>query len=118
MEIRIQSTDDNLVRIQLSGRITQDSRPDDGNPLAQAVGQDVYGRRVMLDMERVEFLDSSGIGWLLSMNRQFREQGGALALHSVPPLVANALKLLRLDEVLTIADDAREAERSLGLDKP
>ncbi len=118
MEICIQSTDDNLVRIQLSGRITQDSRSDDGDPLAQAAGQDVYGRRVLLDMEPVEFLDSSGIGWLLSMNRQFREQGGALALHSVPPLVANALKLLRLDQVMTIADDARDAERSLGLDTP
>ena len=118
MEICIQSKDDNRVRIQLRGRITQESRADDGDPLAQAAGQDVYSRRVMVDMELVEFLDSSGIGWLLSMNRQFQEQGGALALHSVPPLVANALKLLRLNEILTIVIDAREAERSLGLNTP
>ena len=118
MEICIQSIDDDVAWFQLSGRIAQDSLPNDGNPLAQAAGQDVYSRRVLLDMEPVEFLDSSGIGWLLSMNRQFREQGGALALHSVPPLVANALKLLRLHKIMTIAEDVKAAERSLGLDTP
>jgi anti-anti-sigma factor len=71
----------------------------------------------LFDMEGVEFIDSSGIGWLLSMNRRFQEEGGAMALHSVPPMVSNALKLLRLNEVLTIAEDAPAAERSLGLAK-
>ena len=119
MEISVTSNNENVVRVCLTGRVTKESRlSGEEDPLVQAAGEDVYSRRVLLDMEPVEFLDSSGIGWLLGMNRRFRDQGGAMALHSIPPLAANALKLLRLQEVMTIADDQKAAERSLGLDTP
>ena len=114
MEISVQSIDENKAAVRLTGRVTQETSSDD--PLAKAAGDDVYRRRVLLDMEPVEFLDSSGIGWLLSMHRRFRKEGGAMALHSIPPLVENSLKLLKLHNVMTIADDQRAAERSLGLD--
>ena len=105
MNISIQSDDGNVIRAQVSGKITQSDVSPFVEPLSDAAGQDVYRRRVVLNMEEVEMLDSSGVGWLLVCHKRFRETGGVLVLHSYPPIVGNVLKVLNLHQVLTLADD-------------
>jgi anti-anti-sigma factor len=56
-------------------------------------------------MGETTFLDSSGVGWLLGCNKRFRQGGGSMVLHTVPPIVLDMLKVMRLEQVLKIADD-------------
>ncbi|MGE9292275.1 MAG: anti-sigma factor antagonist, partial [Puniceicoccales bacterium] len=57
-------------------------------------------RRLILDMGEVSFLDSRGVGVLLSARRSLCQRGGDLILSNLQPEVSELLKLLKLDTVL------------------
>src|SRR5947209_5978973 len=101
-----------LLRLRLSGELVmQHLIPPPPHPLAAAAGPDVYARRVLLGLEGVTWLDTWGIGWLMSCHKRFLKDGGRLVLHSVPPAVEPSLRLLRLDQVLHLAADEAAARR-------
>ncbi len=75
---------------------------------------DVYSRRVLLDLAGTEYIDSTGVSWLLTCHKRCREGGGKLVLHSLNPLVKQVLQVLKLDRVLHIADSADKARAELN----
>ncbi|WP_435246067.1 STAS domain-containing protein [Streptomyces sp. NRRL F-5630] len=58
------------------------------------------GRRFVLDLSRVGYLDSGGIGALLAIRRGVLSGGGELAVTEVSPMVERLLRMTGLDEVL------------------
>ncbi len=117
MEILILSNDGEIVRLLIRGQVVQAtlSSPE---PLSEALGGNGYCRRVVLSLAETTFIDSSGIGWLLGCNKRFREGGGKLVIHSVPPIVLDMLRVMRLHEVLKVADDESGALAMIRGDKP
>lgn len=67
---------------------------------------------VTIDLSRIDFVDSSGLGALINAHKTL-EAKGRLVLCAVPAKVLALLKLTRLDRVFRIADDAASA-RSLA----
>jgi anti-anti-sigma factor len=53
-------------------------------------------------MEKTNYIDSAGVGWLVKAHKRFQEAGGRLEIHSISPMVMQILKLLRMPEVLNI----------------
>lgn len=60
-------------------------------------------REIEVDLDAVEFVDSSGIGALLSAYRKLPQGSGATKLLNVKPGVLSVLELLRLHRVFEIA---------------
>jgi anti-sigma B factor antagonist len=60
------------------------------------------GQRLVVDMGRVEFIDSSGLSALLRLRGRAEERGVAVALRDVPRRVSVLLQLAGLDEVFPI----------------
>jgi len=118
MRLTMVSHTDQVTRLQCEGEITQFDIPTDRDPFQDTLGPVIYRRRVLLDMEKAEYIDSSGIGWLLAAHKRFQREGGRLILHSVPPAVEQVLRLLKLNTLLTIAADEREAERQAAEANP
>ena len=75
------------------------------------IGADWARHTVILDMDAVSYVDSSAIGWLIQSQKQFRDAGGMLVLHSVQPHVRDVLKLLKIQRVVPIARDATECHQ-------
>ena len=69
---------------------------------------------VLLDMEEIDYLDSTGLGELVGYLQRFSDAGRRLALLNPHTRVVNLLKLTRLDEVFTIFTDRRAALDALG----
>ncbi|WP_326841073.1 STAS domain-containing protein [Streptomyces sp. NBC_01558] len=67
------------------------------------------GQLVVLDLANLDFCDSSGISALLSARSVAIEQGGHIALISVPPNTARILHLVGLDQVFAINSDVATA---------
>jgi len=111
MPMRLISTDGRLVRLGLSGRVSQVETPDGTDPIVDLLGEEAYQRSVLLDMAETEMIDSSGIGWLLLCHKRFQEGRGKLVCHSVPPLVGNVFKLMRINQVISITGTREEAEQ-------
>jgi anti-sigma B factor antagonist len=59
---------------------------------------------VVLDFERVTFIDSTGLSALLLADRTLRGSGRSLVLRSVSPRVLRVLHVTQLDRALTIED--------------
>lgn len=110
MEISIESDRDQCVKVRLIGRVSQYDWEKGFEPLEQALSRDVYTRRLSVDMSRVDHIDSSGVAWLLRVDKQFKQDGGLLVLHSCQPNVIKVLTVLRMQAILKIAEDAKKAD--------
>ncbi|MFS8879805.1 STAS domain-containing protein [Synechococcus sp. H55.11] len=64
---------------------------------------------LLIDMSAVTFMDSSGLGVLISSLRKCRTAGGNLSLCCVPESVALVLSLTSMEKVLTCFDDLETA---------
>jgi anti-anti-sigma factor len=84
----------------------------------QILGATWATQRVALDMDAVPYLDSSAIGWLIQAQKQFREAGGFLVLHSVQPHVKNILSLLKIERVVPMGRDIAGAKTLLTTQEP
>ncbi len=73
------------------------------------------GRPCLLQMDRVEFIDSTGIGVLIHLQKRLKSRGNNLVLLSPGAMAENLLKLLHLDDFFTKAKDVASATQLLRL---
>jgi anti-anti-sigma factor len=109
MELRVLSDDGDVLRLQLAGRIVQTEERLESDTMADVLGSGGYARNVVLGLEETEFIDSSGLSWLVVRHKRFCEAGGKLVLHSIPPSVSQILMMMRLELVLNLAEDESTA---------
>ena len=73
---------------------------------------------LVLDLASVEFIDSSGLGALISALKSVRTAGGTLALARLSGPVRNILEITRLDRVfdmlLSIEEACERCEASMS----
>jgi anti-sigma B factor antagonist len=71
------------------------------------------GRNLVLNLEQVSFVASSGVGALLAVAEQFRDSGSELRLAALSPAVDSVIRLLNLDQFLEIQTSEDDAFASL-----
>lgn len=111
MQFSILGDEPDLLKVQCSGEITQQFIPPNINPLSDQLGGAGFTRRVIVNMDKTRFVDSSGISWLLENNKRFKTEGGRLVLYGIPPLVRQVFDLMKMSTVLFLAKDETEARR-------
>lgn len=68
--------------------------------------------RVVLDMQGVKFIDSSGLGALISCLRQLKARQGDIRLCQMSPSVAALFELMRMNRVFGIHASCNDAVAS------
>jgi anti-anti-sigma regulatory factor len=63
---------------------------------------------VMVDVEHVSFMDSSGLALLAMAYRQCQQRDGEVCVIHPQPFVARTLGIAGLDQVVTVVNDCRE----------
>jgi anti-sigma B factor antagonist len=71
-------------------------------------------RRVLVDFSHTGYIDSSGLGVLVSLSKKLREEGGELRLAGLNEDLRTLFELTKLDTLFTIADSPDEALASFG----
>src|SRR6476469_7507861 len=110
MILSIDSDDGNTVQVKVAGSVTQQEIALLAEPGCDLLGPEAYRRRGCMHLGNAGVLDSSGINWLILKHKRFREQGGKLVLHSLPPLVMNVIKVLKMQRVFDIAESPQAAQ--------
>jgi anti-sigma B factor antagonist len=87
------------VVASLSGEVDLESSPRARELLLGLVRG---GRKVLVDLSGVKYLDSSGVASLIEAHQLARRSGTAFALVAVSPAAMRVLQLARLDRVFTI----------------
>jgi anti-anti-sigma factor len=109
MDLRRVSDDEQALRLQLVGRVVQDDLDPERDPLDALLGDRPRDRPVLVNLAKAEYIDSSGLAWVLVWHKRLREVGGKLVLHSIPVHVMETLQILRMDLVLYLARDESAA---------
>ena len=74
------------------------------------------GTKLIFDLSSLKFVDSSGLGALLSCLRQLNSSGGVLKLYAMVKPVRALFELVRMHRVFEIFNTQEEAIRSCNGD--
>jgi anti-anti-sigma factor len=97
---------DGVIRLAANGSLmATDFDPDGTNLLQKVLGPNWSQMRLVLDMDKCTYVDSSAIGWLISTQKECRGAGGQVVLHSVQPSVRQVLDLLKVGRVVPLVED-------------
>lgn len=101
------ATRGDVTVIQVDGQLTVGNRQD----LKAAVQQAVDGgaRKLLLDCAATSYIDSSGLGALVTISKRVREVGGLIRLAGLNDDLRSLFELTKLDTLFTIMDSAEEA---------
>lgn len=99
--------------VDMSGRITLG----EGSVILRDTIRDLLSRgnkKILLNLGDVTYIDSSGIGELVSAFTSVRNQGGELKLLNLTKKVHDLLQITKLYTVFDIKDDEAAAVQSFG----
>jgi anti-anti-sigma factor len=116
MKLTTVSTDEDITRIQTEGDITQMDFRAGTDVLGNLLGTDCYKRKVLLSLEKTSYIDSTAVGWIIRCHKHCKEAGGKLVIHSISPSVLQVLRLLRMPNILHMAEnDAAARALAVGV---
>jgi anti-sigma B factor antagonist len=72
--------------------------------------------KVVMNMREVNYIDSGGLGTLVSLYTSARNAGGAMKLASVSQRVGDLLQITKLFTIFEVFDDEERAARSFKVD--
>lgn len=98
MDIAVDERSGGRAVVQVSGRLDLVSAGSLRGAVAETV-QSGHGR-IVVDLEAVPFVDSSGLAALIAGFREARQAGGELRIASASAPVLTVLKLMRLDRLM------------------
>ncbi len=96
-----------VTLIEVEGQLIVGNRQE----LKQQVLEQLEGGdlKFVIDFSETGYIDSSGLGVLVSLSKKIREQGGELRLSSLNDDLRTLFELTKLDTLFRIADDKAQA---------
>ena len=104
---------DGVAIVDMSGRITLG----EGSVVLRDTIRDLIGKgqkNILLNLGDVTYIDSSGIGELVSAFTAVRREGGELKLLKLTKKVHDLLQITKLYTVFDIKDDEATAIKAFG----
>jgi anti-sigma B factor antagonist len=95
------------VVVGVDGQLIVGNRQDLKHKVLDAL--DGGSRKFVIDFGKTGYIDSSGLGVLVSLSKQIREQGGDLRLGGLNEDLQTLFELTKLDTLFTIAKTPAEA---------
>jgi anti-anti-sigma factor len=111
MEISHQVLEPDITLIQLEGRL--DARSSERVKTILQELSETEQVKIIVDLQGVPFIDSSGLAALVSGLRAVREKGGIITLSGAQSQAQVVFRLTMLDRVFAIHPSYDEARQSL-----
>ena len=100
----------NYLLAEVTGEIVLANSTAIKNELKEQIGPN--DRQVILDLSKVTFIDSAGVGVLISLLKSLN--GGVLVAIVTDPVVLRVLEITRIDRLIPLVPSLAEAEAALG----
>ncbi len=101
------SSENDVTVVDVSGQLIVGNR----HQLKDAVLEQVEGgaRKFLVNFADTAYIDSSGLGVLVSLSKKVREKGGELRLSGLNEDLRTLFELTKLDTLFHIADNRAQA---------
>lgn len=107
MDVR-SSEQNGITLIQVSGEINISTSPD-----LKKVFEKEAKKKIVVDLTKVSYVDSSGLATLVEMLKKTKSQGGSLCLAGMSEKVKSLFEITKLDRLFSIVSSADEAVSKL-----
>ena len=107
MEFSAAQHDSGVVVIRVDGQLIIGNRQELKTLIQDGIEQGQ--RRFLIDFENSGYIDSSGLGTLVSISKTIRDQGGTLRLANLNEDLHSLFELTKLDTLFTIDDSTDQA---------
>ena len=96
-----------VLGVQVDGQLIVGNRQELKQLVQEAV--DHGEKKVLVDFTKAGYIDSSGLGALVSISKKVREQGGELRLSGLNEDLRSLFELTKLDTLFSISDSTKQA---------
>jgi anti-sigma B factor antagonist len=107
MAFKTNRTDAGITVVRVEGQLVVGNRQELKELVQEAVGRGE--RKFLLDFTPTAYIDSSGLGALVSISKKVREAGGDLRLAGLNEDLRSLFELTKLDTLFPIAGSPAEA---------
>ena len=111
MDIIYQTLEADIVLVRLNGRLDATTSPEIRTTLQKLLEKDQP--KIIVDLQEVPFIDSSGLASLVSALRLAREKNGIIALSGIQPQAQTVFRLTMLDRIFPVHPTYNDAKQSL-----
>lgn len=107
LKVTPRRVNDTTISLDLEGEVDVYTAPE----LRQAIMAQAESNtpRVLVNLEKVEYLDSTGLGILIGGVKRLKEVGGALVLVGPSPRIRRLFEITQLNTIFRITDTEAEA---------
>ncbi len=112
MEVKFKEVRPNLIA-RLTGELDHHSAAN----LRQAIDRRLRDQKIenlVLNLEQVSFMDSSGIGVILGRYRQIADRGGKMALCLIPAGIRKVLEISGVPKIIPFLSSEEQAVQAVG----
>lgn len=96
-----------VVVLGVRGRLVVSNRHELSRRVQEAL--DDGAKKFVVDFAETEFIDSPGLGILVSLSKSIRESGGTLRLASLNEDIQALFELTKLDTLFSVTETTEEA---------
>jgi anti-sigma B factor antagonist len=107
MPFRTTDAANNITVVTIEGQLIVANRQDLKQIVQDAI--DRGARRFVFDFSSTAYIDSSGLGALVSISKRVRESGGELRLAGLNEDLRSLFELTKLDTLFSISDTPADA---------
>ncbi len=103
-----------ILFIELSGDLLGESN---GLQVVDVANDHIVNRKVKkcaVDLSQVRYMNSNGLGILITLLTKFRNKDGELVLIHPSEQISKLLMITKLNSIFTVAADGTEAVKMLG----
>src|SRR6516162_7175399 len=87
-------SNEEVLRVACEGHVSVRGTPPGSEPLLELLGPHCYRQKVILNLERSDGVDTSGLMWLVRVATKFASGGGRLAVYNFSANFRNMLDVL------------------------
>ena len=102
-----QSTHNGVSLVRAEGQLIVGNRQELKDLITKRL--EAGDRRFVIDFARTGYIDSSGLGALVTISKQVREQGGDMRLAGLNEDLRALFELTKLDTLFAISNSAEQA---------
>lgn len=107
MSFTVRKDASGVVVIGVDGQLIVGNRHELKQKVMDAV--EAGERKVLIDFTETGYIDSSGLGALVSLSKKLRDTGGELRLAGLNEDLRTLFELTKLDSLFTVADTTEQA---------
>ena len=109
MDIKFENIEQDMLLVQLEGKIIDQTT---SNALSSAVSEALSPERnlLILDLSKVDYINSSGLNSLIAILTKTRTQGGEMIVFGINEKVKKLLLITKLNSVITTTETLEEAK--------